>query len=150
VTVAADPYELQRFVDAQDGGGSYRTALAELQAGRKRSHWMWYVFPQLAGLGFSAMAQRYGISGLAEAEAYLAHPQLGPRLDACVRALLDLAGSDPVAVLGPVDAQKLSSSMTLFEAAAAGDPQRAATFGAVLDRYYAGARDAVTLERLGG
>jgi uncharacterized protein (DUF1810 family) len=143
-----DPYALERFVAAQDAGGSYRTALAELQAGEKRSHWMWYVFPQLEGLGFSAMAQRYGVTGLAEARAYLAHPVLGPRLDACVRALLAVVDPDPVRVLGSVDAQKLASSMTLLEAASAeGSAQRAA-LADVLDRYFGGRRDPVTLGRL--
>ena len=141
-----DPYELDRFVAAQDAGGSYEQALRELQQGAKRSHWMWYVCPQLEGLGRSAMAQQYAISGLAEAQAYLAHPVLGPRLIACVDALLELDATDPTAVLGPVDAQKLLSSLTLFEAAATGDTR--ALFAAACNRYFGGGRDPATVERL--
>jgi uncharacterized protein (DUF1810 family) len=139
-----DPFDLQRFVDAQDDGGAYRAALAELRAGRKRSHWMWFVFPQVAGLGRSAMAQHYAISGLAEARAYLAHPVLGPRLLECARALTSLDGADAVAVLGSVDAQKLQSSMTLFAAAAPDEP----VFTAVLDQYSGGMHDPATTSRL--
>ena len=135
---------LQRFVDAQDGGGTYAAALAELRAGRKRSHWMWFVFPQVAGLGRSPTAQHYAIGGLDEARAYLAHPVLGPRLRECAAALTGLDTRDPVAVLGGVDAQKLRSSMTLFAAAAPDEP----VFGRVLDQYFAGARDDATLARL--
>jgi uncharacterized protein (DUF1810 family) len=138
------PLALQRFVDAQDSGGTFDAALRELRRGRKTSHWMWFVFPQVAGLGRSAMAQTYAVSGLAEAQAYLAHPVLGPRLRACVDALLALGEADPVDVLGQVDAQKLQSSMTLFEAAAPDEP----VFGQVLDRWYAGGRDEATLSRL--
>jgi uncharacterized protein (DUF1810 family) len=140
----SDPPDLQRFVDAQEAGGTYRQALAELRAGRKRSHWMWFVFPQVAGLGRSATAQHYAISGLAEARSYLAHPVLGPRLLECARALVDHGGTDPVAVLGGVDAQKLRSSMTLFAAAAPDEP----VFGQVLDRYFGGAPDQATTSRL--
>ena len=132
--------DLERFVTAQDEGGTYADALAELRAGHKTSHWMWFVFPQLAGLGRSPTAQRYALAGLDEARAYLAHPVLGPRLLACTRALLDLDGSDPERVLGPVDAQKLRSSMTLFAAA---DPAQPA-FPAVLAQYFGGAADPVT------
>ena len=139
-----DPFDLQRFVDAQDDGGAYRAALTELRAGRKRSHWMWFVFPQVAGLGRSAMAQHYAISGLAEARAYLAHPVLGPRLLACARALTSLEVADAVAVFGSVDAQKLQSSMTLFAAAAPDEP----VFSAVLDQYFGGAEDDATTSRL--
>jgi uncharacterized protein (DUF1810 family) len=137
------PSSLQRFVDAQDSRGTYDQALAELRSGRKTSHWMWFVLPQLAGLGRSAMAQRYGISGLAEARAYLAHPVLGPRLRECARALAELDTDDPVAVLGGIDAQKLRSSMTLF-AAVSDDP----VFGQVLDQYFAGEADPATTSRL--
>jgi uncharacterized protein (DUF1810 family) len=140
----SDPYHLQRFVDAQDDGGTYRQALAELRAGHKRSHWMWFVFPQLAGLGRSAMAQHYAISGTDEARAYLAHPVLGPRLVECARALVEWDGTDPVAVLGSVDGQKLRSSMTLFAAAAPDEP----LFGQVLDQYFGGAHDPATTSRL--
>ncbi|CCH89632.1 conserved hypothetical protein [Modestobacter italicus] len=132
----SDPFDLQRFVDAQDAGGTYRQALAELRAGAKRSHWMWFVLPQVAGLGRSATAQRYAISGAAEARAYLAHPVLGPRLLESARALTGLDTTDPVRVLGSVDAQKLQSSMTLF-AAVSDDP----VFTQVLDQYFSGARD---------
>ena len=135
---------LDRFVDAQDAGGTYDTALAELRAGHKRSHWMWFVLPQLAGLGRSGMAQRYAIADLAEARAYLAHPVLGPRLLDCARALTALDTTDPVAVLGSVDAQKLRSSMTLFAHA---DPDQP-LFPAVLDRFFAGAEDDATTSRL--
>ena len=140
----SDPFDLQRFVDAQDGGDTHQQALAELRAGRKRSHWMWFVFPQVAGLGRSATAQHYAISGLEEARAYLAHPVLGPRLVECARALTALETTDPVSVFGGVDAQKLRSSMTLFERADPGEP----AFGAVLDRYYSGERDPATLRSL--
>jgi uncharacterized protein (DUF1810 family) len=139
-----DAFDLQRFVDAQDGGGTYATALAELRAGHKRSHWMWFVFPQVAGLGRSATAQHYALSGLAEARAYLAHPVLGPRLAECARALTTLDGRDPVAVFGGIDAQKLRSSMTLFAAAAPDEP----LFGQVLEQYFGGAADPATTERL--
>jgi uncharacterized protein (DUF1810 family) len=139
-----DPFDLQRFVDAQDAGGTYDAALAELRAGHKRSHWMWFVFPQVAGLGRSAMAARYAISGPAEARAYLAHPVLGPRLIESARALTDLDTADAVAVLGGVDAQKLRSSMTLFAAVAPDEP----VFGAVLDRFFAGVPDPGTTSRL--
>jgi uncharacterized protein (DUF1810 family) len=135
-----DPFDLARFVSAQDASGTYDDALAELRAGRKRSHWMWFVLPQVAGLGRSETARRYALTGLDEARAYLAHPVLGARLVACCQAMLDSGASDPVAVLGPVDAQKLRSSMTLFAAADPGQP----VFGAVLDRFFAGAADEAT------
>ena len=140
--MSGDPFDLQRFVDAQEGG-TYDGALAELRAGHKRGHWIWFVLPQIAGLGRSETSRYYALSGLDEARAYLAHPVLGPRLVECARALLELPGSDPVAVLGPVDAQKLQSSMTLF--ARAGDEP---VFAEVLDRYFAGAEDDATLDRL--
>jgi uncharacterized protein (DUF1810 family) len=140
----SDAFDLQRFVDAQDGGGTYGRALAELRAGAKRSHWMWFVFPQLAGLGRSATAQHYAISGLPEASAYLAHPVLGPRLLECAGALTQLDVTDPVAVLGSIDAQKLRSSMTLFAAAAPDEP----VFGQVLEQFFGGARDPETTARL--
>ena len=139
-----DDFALQRFVDAQDPPDSYTAALRELRQGRKTSHWMWFVFPQVEGLGRSELAQRYAVSGLAEARAYLAHPVLGPRLRECARALTELPGSDPEAVLGPVDAAKLCSSMTLFEAAAPEEP----VFAAVLEQYFAGRRDEQTTRRL--
>ena len=142
-----DPFDLQRFVEAQDAGGAHETALAELRAGRKRTHWMWFVLPQLAGLGSSAMARRYALSGLAEARAYRAHPVLGPRLLACAAALADAdpaLAPDAATVLGPVDAAKLRSSMTLFARAAPDEP----VFAAVLDRYFGGEADPATLSRL--
>ena len=132
---------LDRFVTAQQG--TYGTALAELRAGRKRSHWMWFVFPQVAGLGRSPTAQHYAIADLAEARAYLAHPVLGARLRQAAQVLADLDATDPVAVLGSVDALKLRSSMTLF-AAAGEDP----VFPAVLDRFYGGEQDPATVELL--
>jgi uncharacterized protein (DUF1810 family) len=136
--------DLERFVEAQDAGGTYDAALRELRAGAKRSHWMWFVFPQLAGLGRSATAQYYAISGLPEAQAYLDHPVLGPRLVECATALTGLDTTDPVRVLGPVDAVKLRSSMTLFERA---EPEVAA-FGEVLDRFFGGERDEATARLL--
>ena len=135
---------LERFVAAQDEGGTYDRALRELRAGRKTSHWMWFVLPQVAGLGRSSTAVHYALAGLDEARAYLAHPVLGPRLRECAQALLDLPGRDVTAVLGGVDAQKLRSSMTLFEAADPDEPR----FAAVLDEYFGGERDPATTERL--
>jgi len=139
-----DSFALQRFVDAQDDGGTYRAALAELRAGRKRSHWMWFVFPQVAGLGSSPMAREFAVSGLDEARAYLAHPVLGPRLVESARALTGLDGADAAAVLGSTDAMKLRSSMTLFAAAAPDEP----VFRQVLDQYFGGVPDAATTDRL--
>jgi uncharacterized protein (DUF1810 family) len=136
-------FDLERFVRAQDDGGTYEAALAELRAGRKRSHWMWFVFPQVAGLGSSPVARHFAISGLDEARAYLAHPVLGPRLVEAARTLTALPGDDPAAVLGPVDALKLRSSMTLF--AHVGDEP---VFSEVLAKYYAGAEDGATLSRI--
>lgn len=137
-----DPFDLERFVQAQDG--VHEQALRELRDGAKRGHWMWFVFPQVAGLGSSPAAQRYAISGLDEAHAYLAHPVLGPRLVECAQALLELGERDPVRVLGSIDALKLRSSMTLFEAAAPDER----VFGEVLERFYDGERDAATTSRL--
>jgi uncharacterized protein (DUF1810 family) len=136
--------DLARFHEAQHD--VHERALAELRAGHKRSHWMWFVFPQIAGLGLSATAQRYAIRDLAEARAYLADPVLGPRLAECVQALLGVSGRTAHDILGTPDDLKLRSSMTLF-AAAADDP---APFEAVLERYYDGKPDPATLERLGG
>ena len=115
-----DPFQLQRFLDAQEG--TFATALAELRAGRKQGHWMWFVFPQIAGLGKSPNAQFYAIRSLREARAFIAHPLLGERYRQAVEALEEWAGSkDAIAILGEVDALKLRSSLTLFEAAS-GDP----------------------------
>ncbi len=135
------PVALRRFLDAQDGGGTYDRALAELRQGRKRSHWMWFVFPQIAGLGQSPTARHYAIADLAEAHTYVAHPVLGARLRECTKALLDGGSDDPVAVLGEIDAVKLRSAMTLFVAAAPADP----LFPAVLERFYGGTPDEATL-----
>jgi uncharacterized protein (DUF1810 family) len=136
----ADPFDLQRFVAAQDHGGIYDRALAELVEGRKRGHWMWFVFPQLAGLGASPMSQRYAISSLAEARAYLDHAVLGPRLLACCDALIRLGGGSAEEILGWIDAVKLRSSMTLFARA---DPE-ASAFRGVLDTYLGGEADDAT------
>lgn len=138
----ADRFDLQRFTDAQ--GGCYADALAELQAGRKQSHWMWFIFPQLRGLGRSHYAHHFGITGLAEAEAYLAHPLLGVRLRECVQALLSHPGRTATEILGPVDALKLRSCLTLFMAAAPSEP----LFAAALEYFYEGEPDAGTLELL--
>ena len=132
-------FDIERFVRAQDGG-TYERALAEIRAGRKRSHWIWFVFPQARGLGRSPMAERYGIASRAELDAYVSHPLLRTRLLEISHALLALPGSDPVTVLGSIDALKVRSSMTLFELTGA-DP----VFGAVLDKYYAGSRDELAL-----
>ncbi|WP_346836674.1 DUF1810 domain-containing protein [Microbulbifer sp. SAOS-129_SWC] len=135
------PFDLQRFVDAQ--ASNYAAALAELQAGRKRSHWMWYVFPQLAGLGHSATAQHYALRSLDEARAYLAHPLLGARLRTCCECLLQQHSSDAHKIFGSPDDLKLRSSMTLFEATDRGE-----LFARVLDKYYRGERDTRTLALL--
>ncbi|MDF2077612.1 DUF1810 domain-containing protein [Pseudomonas mendocina] len=137
-----DPFDLTRFVEAQQR--DYARALDELCAGAKRSHWIWYVFPQLRGLGRSEMAERYGISGLDEARAYLAHPLLGPRLEDCARALLSHRGRSARQIMGSPDDLKLRSSMTLFQAAAPQQP----LFAEVLQAFYDGERDAATLQRL--
>jgi uncharacterized protein (DUF1810 family) len=139
-----DPYDLQRFVDAQDSGELYARVLDELRGGRKTSHWMWFVFPQVAGLGRSPTAEAFGISGLPEAKAYLAHPVLGPRLRECSDILVDLPPTTAVEVFGTTDAQKLRSSMTLFAQA---EPTESA-FRQVLDRYFAGEPDPATLSRI--
>ncbi|WP_375422802.1 DUF1810 domain-containing protein [uncultured Friedmanniella sp.] len=140
-----DAFDLDRFVRAQEAGGTYAAALAELRAGRKRSHWMWFVFPQVAGLGRSHLAVSFALSSLEEAQAYLAHAVLGARLREGAQALLDLPGRDANAVLGAVDALKLCSSMTLFEAADPAEP----VFDEVLERYFVGRRDPETLRLLG-
>jgi uncharacterized protein (DUF1810 family) len=134
-----DPFDLERFLSAQ--ARDYGTALAELQAGEKQSHWMWYVFPQLRGLGRSDKAQVFGIASLDEARAFLAHPILGSRLRECVVALLNLGGSDAEKVLGSVDAQKLRSSLTLFRLACEDEP----VFAHALTRYFGGQLDRATL-----
>jgi len=137
------PSGLARFVEAQRA--NYDEALAELTAGRKQTHWMWYVLPQLRGLGTSAMAQRYGLASLDEARAYLAHPVLGPRLMACVAAMNALPETSAERVLGAVDAAKFRSCLTLFLAADPGN----AVLRKALDKFYAGAADERTLGLLG-
>ena len=134
---------LDRFLDAQRG--DYAAALAEVRRGRKTSHWMWYIFPQIAGLGQSSTARYYSIRDLEEAREYYAHPVLGQRLREISGALLVLRGSDPVAVFGGIDSMKLKSSMTLFAVAAPDD----SLFQQVLDKYYGGEQDALTLRILG-
>jgi uncharacterized protein (DUF1810 family) len=141
---ADDPYDLARFVAAQDAGGTYLRAVAELRGGRKASHWMWFVFPQIAGLGSSTTAQRYAIGSLDEARAYLAHPVLGPRLVECATVLARQSGRSAEQVFGGMDALKLRSSMTLFHSA---DPAEAA-FRQVLDQYFGGIPDPATDHRL--
>ncbi|MGF7202916.1 uncharacterized protein (DUF1810 family) [Sphingobium olei] len=133
--------DLSRFVDAQSD--SYDTALAEIRSGQKRSHWMWFIFPQLRGLGHSAMAQHYGIASLDEARAYFAHPVLGPRYRTCVEAVDALGTNDPVAVFGTTDAMKLRSSLTLFEAA-----EPSPMIDDVLNRFFNGKRDTATQQML--
>lgn len=139
------PHEhgLEKFVSAQSS--DYETALEEIRGGRKRSHWMWYIFPQIAGIGRSPTAQFYGIRDLRQAKDYMAHPVLGPRLVEISEALMALPSSDPGAVMGYPDDLKLCSSMTLFELAAPGQP----VFGRVIDKFFAGKRDSLTLQLLG-
>ena len=135
-------YDLNRFLTAQEQ--DYAQALAEIRAGRKRSHWIWYIFPQLRGLGYSYNAEYYGIADAEEARQYLAHPVLGARLREITEALLELPESDSVRVMGRPDDLKLCSSMTLFEYVSVQD----SVFGKVLDKYYGGRRDAATLRVL--
>jgi uncharacterized protein (DUF1810 family) len=132
---------LERFVEAQ--APVYARALAELKAGRKQSHWMWFVFPQIAGLGHSAMAQHYAIQNLAEARAYLAHPLLGKRLRECTQAVLDVEGKSAHAIFGSPDDLKFRSSMTLFDLASPND-----IFRAALEKFFNGEADALTVEKL--
>ena len=139
-----DSYDLERFATAQEAGGTYASAIAELRAGLKVGHWMWFVFPQIAGLGVSPMARRYAITSLEEARGYLAHPLLGERLEECARILAELDGKTAEEIFGPVDAMKLRSSMTLFARAAPESP----LFRAVLDRYFGGLADDATDARL--
>lgn len=137
-----DPFKLQRFVAAQ--APVIGQVMAELRAGQKRSHWMWFVFPQLSGLGSSATAVRYAISSLAEARAYLEHPVLGPRLRDCTRLVLDIKGAPIGDIFGYPDDRKFWSSMTLFSQASADEP----VFRDALRRYFDGAADPATLARL--
>jgi len=126
--------DLERFVKAQDSGGTYQRAVAELRKGRKTSHWMWFIFPQIAGLGRSSIAQAYAIGDLAEAQAYLAHPVLGPRLIECAEIVASHRGLTAEQIFGGIDAIKLRSSMTLFAHA---DPDQT-IFQQVIDQYYDG------------
>ncbi len=150
--MTADPFDLERFITAQ--GGTYEQAAAELRRGQKAGHWMWFVFPQIAGLGQSATSKRYAISSLSEARAYLADPVLGPRLRECASILLRLSGRTAVQIFGGIDAQKLRSSMTLFHNAefqpAEFQPAEhsKSVFQQVLDRYFDGTADSATMERL--
>jgi uncharacterized protein (DUF1810 family) len=137
------PHDLRRFVDAQSH--NYDQALSEITAGRKRSHWMWYVFPQYEGLGRSSMAQRYSIKSIAEAEAYLRHRTLGPRLVECAEALLALEGRSAHEIFGSPDDAKLRSSATLFSCVA----PAGSVFHRILDRYFAGEADHTTLALIG-
>lgn len=140
----SDPYNLQRFIDAQDG--VIEAALAELKAGAKRSHWMWFIFPQLRQLGRSPTAKHYGITSIEEASAYLQHPLLGPRLTASIEAILRWAGRrTPEQILGPVDTLKFRSSLTLFDAG-----QPGGLFDRALAAFYGGIRDERTLALLNG
>jgi len=134
-----DPFRLQRFVDAQ--ASTYTTALSELRAGAKKSHWIWFIFPQVGGLGFSAMSKRYAIEGLEEAKAYLIHPVLGPRLYECAEAVLSVQGRSALQIMGSPDDMKLHSSMTLFAQVSADG----SVFHQVLDKYFGGVPDGATL-----
>jgi uncharacterized protein (DUF1810 family) len=138
-----DPFDLGRFVAAQDAGDSYQRAVAELRNGRKISHWMWYVFPQIAGLGQSPASRLYAIGSVAEARAYLTHPVLGPRLLECTEILTQLSGRTAEQVFGAIDALKLRSAMTLFRHAGPDE----AVFTRVLGQYFGGVSDPST-ERL--
>jgi uncharacterized protein (DUF1810 family) len=140
-----DPHQLQRFVTAQDEGGTYEAAVGELRAGLKRSHWMWFVFPQIAGLGQSPISRRYAISSLEEAQAYLEHAVLGPRLIECAGILGELSGRTAEGIFGGIDAMKLRSSMTLFAHADPSNP----LFRRVLDDYFGGSPDHSTERLLG-
>jgi uncharacterized protein (DUF1810 family) len=139
-----DLYDLKRFVAAQDADHTYDQATAELRRGRKASHWMWFVFPQIAGLGQSPVARMYAISGLAEAQAYLAHPVLGPRLVECAAIVAGLPGRTAEQIFGGIDALKLRSSITLFLRAAPDEP----VFRQVLDQYFGGKPDPATDQRI--
>ena len=138
-TDSSDIYDLNRFVEAQVG--DFEQALSEIRAGQKRSHWMWYIFPQFAGLGFSSTSQHYAIKSVAEVRAYLDHPLLGPRLIEAIEAVLGVKGRSAVEIFGATDAMKLQSCATLFASVA----PAGSVFELLLDRYYHGERDRVTL-----
>lgn len=135
-----DPHGLERFVLVQNGGGTYDQALGELQLGNKTGHWMWFIFPQIAGLGQSATSRKYAINSLAEARAYLEHDVLGPRLLECAQVLTTHAGRSAEDILGGIDARKLQSSMTLFLRAAPGET----VFKTVLAQFFDGQPDEAT------
>ena len=141
----SDPYELARFESAQDRHDTYMSALEEIGQGQKRGHWMWFIFPQIAGLGRSPTAQHFAITGLDEARHYLAHPVLGPRLRESTQALLQLDDDDAERIFGPIDALKLRSSMTLFARAAPDED----IFRRVLEQWFGGETDALTEQLLG-
>lgn len=138
-----DPFDLNRFVRAQ--ATDYERALSEIRSGEKRSHWMWYIFPQLDGLGFSATSRRFGIKSIEEARAYLGHPVLGPRLTECFEAVLGVEGRSPFEIFGSPDDMKLKSCATLFARVCA----NGSVFEEVLDKFFAGERDNKTLLLLG-
>ena len=139
-----DPYRLKRFVDAQNRTSTYNTVVSELRAGQKMGHWAWFIFPQVTGLGRSATSREFGISSIAEAQAYLRHPVLGPRLIECARILMGIKGKSATDILGTIDAMKLRSSMTLFMTA---KPEER-VFRDVLAKYFQGSADQETIARL--
>ena len=140
-----DPFDLSRFVEAQASAGTYQGALSELRAGSKHGHWMWFIFPQIAGLGQSPTSRKYAISSLDEARAYLHHPVLGARLLDCARAVIAVDGRSAEQIFGGIDARKLHSSSTLFLRASPDEP----VFQHVLDRYFGGVPDQATERILG-
>jgi uncharacterized protein (DUF1810 family) len=139
-----DPYHLERFVAAQNAAGTYARAVEELRHGQKTSHWMWFVFPQIAGLGQSSMSRTFAISSLTEAQAYLQHAVLGPRLRDCAAIVAQTPGRTAEQIFGAIDARKLHSSMTLFSHAVPAEP----VFRQVLDRYFGGLSDSATDQRM--
>jgi uncharacterized protein (DUF1810 family) len=139
-----DPYRLKRFVDVQNLTGIYEAAVSELRTGQKVGHWMWFIFPQVTGLGHSHLSREFGISSVAEAQAYLRHPVLGPRLIECARILMGIEGKSATDILGTIDAMKLRSSMTLFMNAESEEP----IFREVLAKYFHGSADQETIVRL--
>jgi len=140
-----DPFDLERFVAAQNAGATYDHAVEELRRGRKTSHWMWFIFPQVTGLGRSQMSRTYAISSLEEASAYLQHPVLGPRLRECAATVAGSAAGTAREIFGDIDTQKLRSSMTLFLSADPAEP----VFRRVLDRYFGGRPDSTTDQLIG-
>lgn len=139
-----DPYQLERFVDAQDFNKTYERAVSDLRTGRKFGHWMWFIFPQIEGLSRSSISRKFAISSLAEAQAYLRHPILGPRLIRCTEILIEINGKSAIEIFGPTDAMKLRSSMTLFMNAAPDE----SIFKEVLAKYFDGSPDHIAIVRL--